>query len=197
MSASCFIGDNFKLLVPGNDDPWPNVWDLKFCALGFQRAIPASTGRPAFDRRDLLKLYVYGYLNEVRSSRRLERECRCNLQVLWLVRRLARDHKTIANFPRDNGRAIVGVCRAFVRFCRDQGLFTADLVGGAEVSRPVRRVRHTVSDYGIRLSEGDRPSSFTQQANAGRSAAFWGEMIVTLELASPKSFDTAIYCCYT
>jgi transposase len=75
-----------------------------------------------------LKLYIYGYLNEVRSSRRLERECWRNVEVMWLVGRLAPDHKTIADFRRDNGAAIVGACRAFVLFCRDQGLFTAVLV---------------------------------------------------------------------
>jgi transposase len=96
--------------------------------LGFERAVPASTGRPGYDPRDLLKLYIYGYLNEVRSSRRLERECKRNLEVMWLVGRLAPDHKTIADFRRDNGPAIVAVCRAFVLFCRDQGLFNANLV---------------------------------------------------------------------
>lgn len=101
---------------------------LDFGALGFERAEPAATGRPGYDPRVLLKLYVYGYLNEVRSSRRLERECRRNLEVLWLMRKLAPDHKTIADFRRDNGRAIVGACRAFVLFCRDQGLFSARLV---------------------------------------------------------------------
>ena len=101
---------------------------LNFSALGFERAIPSSTGRPGYDPRDLLKLYVYGYLNEVRSSRRLERECKRNLEVMWLVRGLAPDHKTIADFRRDNGPAIIGTCRAFVLFCRDQGLFTARLV---------------------------------------------------------------------
>lgn len=104
------------------------VEGLDFVALGFERAAPASTGRPGYDPRDLLKLYIYGYLNEVRSSRRLERECRRNVELMWLVRRLAPDHKTIADFRRDNGSAIVGACRAFVLFCRDQGLFTAKLV---------------------------------------------------------------------
>jgi len=101
---------------------------LDFIALGFERAKPASTGRPGYDPRDLLKLYIYGYLNEVRSSRRLERECRRNLEVLWLMRRLVPDHKTIADFRRDNGLAIVASCRTFVLFCRDQGLFVARLV---------------------------------------------------------------------
>lgn len=101
---------------------------LDFRALDFERATPASTGRPGYDPRDLLKLYIYGYLNEVRSSRRLERECKRNIEVMWLVRRLAPDHKTIADFRRDNGSAIVGACRAFVLFCRDQGVFAAKLV---------------------------------------------------------------------
>lgn len=101
---------------------------LDFRALSFERAAPAATGRPGYDPRDLLKLYVYGYLNEVRSSRRLERECRRNVEVMWLVRRLVPDHKTVADFRRDNGAAIVGACRAFVLFCRDEGLFTAKLV---------------------------------------------------------------------
>jgi transposase len=104
------------------------VDSLDFDRLGFNRAVPASTGRPAYDPRDLLKLYIYGYVNEVRSSRRLERECKRNIEVMWLVCRLAPDHKTIADFRRGNGAAIVGVCRAFVLFCRDQGLFKAQLV---------------------------------------------------------------------
>ncbi|HUC19244.1 MAG TPA: transposase [Acetobacteraceae bacterium] len=101
---------------------------LDFCTLGFGRAAPASTGRPGYDPRDLLKLYIYGYLNKVRSSRRLERECKRNVEVMWLLRRLVPDHKTVADFRRDNGTAIVDACRAFVLFCRDQGLFAARLV---------------------------------------------------------------------
>lgn len=101
---------------------------LDFVKLGFERSVPASTGRPGYDPRDLLKLYIYGYLNEVRSSRRLERECKRNIEVMWLLRRLAPDHKTVADFRRDNGTAIVGACRAFVLFCRDQGVFAAKLV---------------------------------------------------------------------
>src|ERR1700751_73023 len=88
----------------------------------------ALVGRPPYDPRDLVKLYLYGYLNEVRSSRRLERECSRNLEGMWLLRRLGPDFKTIADFPRGNGAAVVGACRAFVLFCRDQGLFAARLV---------------------------------------------------------------------
>ena len=104
--------------------------------LRFGRSVPAATGRPPYDPRDLLKLYLYGYLNEVRSSRRLERECSRNVEVMWLLRRLAPDFKTIADFRRDNGAAIVGTCRAFVLFCRDQGLFTARLGGARRFEVP-------------------------------------------------------------
>ena len=104
------------------------VGGLDMAGLGFGRAIPAATGRPPYDPRDLLKLYIWGYFNEVRSSRCLERECRRNVEAMWLLRRLAPDFKTIADFRRDNGSAIVGACRAFVILCRDAGLFSARLV---------------------------------------------------------------------
>jgi transposase len=104
------------------------VEDLDLVGLGFERAVPAATGRPPYDPRDLLRLYIWGYFNEVRSSRRLERECRRNIEAMWLLRRLAPDFKTIADFRRDNGPAIVGACRAFVLVCRDAGLFAARLV---------------------------------------------------------------------
>jgi len=96
--------------------------------LGFERAVPEATGRPPYDPRDLLKLYLYGYLNQIRSSRRLERECHRNVELMWLLGRLAPDFKTIANFRKDNGEAIRGVCRAFVVFCREQQLFGRELV---------------------------------------------------------------------
>lgn len=101
---------------------------LDLAVLGFVRAAPAGTGRPGYDPRDLLKLYVWGYFNEVRSSRRLERECRRNVEAMWLLGRLAPDFKTVADFRRDNGPAIVGACRAFVLLCREAGLFSARLV---------------------------------------------------------------------
>lgn len=101
---------------------------LELSRLGFVRAVAAWTGRPGYDPRDLLKLYVWGYFNEVRSSRRLERSCRRDVEAMWLLRRLAPDFKTIADFRRDNGAAIVGACRAFVLVCRDAGLFAARLV---------------------------------------------------------------------
>lgn len=104
------------------------VGTLKMAKLGFARAIPAPTGRPGYDPADLLKLYVYGYLNQVRSSRRLEREAARNVELLWLLNKLRPDFKTIADFRRDNASAIVGACRSFTVFCREQGLFGAELV---------------------------------------------------------------------
>jgi transposase len=104
------------------------VGQLQMASLGFSKAIPAATGRPGYDPADLLKLYVYGYLNQVRSSRRLEKEANRNVEVLWLMNKLSPDFKTIADFRRDNVKAIIGACRAFTLFCREQGLFGAELV---------------------------------------------------------------------
>jgi transposase len=90
--------------------------------LGFNGIEPAATGRPAFHPSVLLKLYIYGYLNRVQSSRRLERETGRNLELLWLLGRLAPDHKTIADFRKDNGPGLRQVCARFVELCRELGL---------------------------------------------------------------------------
>jgi transposase len=104
------------------------VDSLDMQALKFTKAVPESTGRPGYRPGDLLKLYIYGYLHQVRSSRRLEAECLRNIEVLWLLNRLAPDFKTIADFRRDNREAVGRVCRTFVQFCRGEGLFGAELV---------------------------------------------------------------------
>ena len=91
--------------------------------LGFERAQPAETGRPAYHPATLLKIYVYGYLNRIQSSRRLEREAQRNVELIWLTGRLMPDFKTIADFRRDNGAAIVRVCREFVLLCRRMQMF--------------------------------------------------------------------------
>src|ERR1700726_3204550 len=92
--------------------------------LGFEGVDPAATGRPASHPSPMLKLYIYGYLNRVQSSRRLEREAGRNVEVMWLTGRLVPDHKTIADFRKDNGRAIRQVCARFIMLCRSLGLFT-------------------------------------------------------------------------
>jgi transposase len=101
---------------------------LDMGALGFAKAVAAEMGRPAYRPGDLLKLYIYGYANQMRSSRRLEREAARNIEVQWLVNRLTPSFKTIADFRRDHPLAIVGVVRAFVRFCRGQSLYGGELL---------------------------------------------------------------------
>ena len=101
-------------------DVFVDALDLR--DLGFDGVDPAATGRPAYHPSVLLKLYIYGYLNRVHSSRRLEREAGRNLEVIWLLGRLAPDHKTIADFRKDNGPAIKKVCAQFVELCRQMGL---------------------------------------------------------------------------
>jgi transposase len=97
-------------------------------ALSFLRATAAGTGRPPYDPGDLLKLYIYGYLNRVRSSRALEREAVRNLELHWLINQLSPSFKTIADFRRDHAGQIVAVTQAFVQFCRGQSLFGGELV---------------------------------------------------------------------
>jgi len=96
--------------------------------LGFEHAIVKETGRPPYHPADLLRLYIYGYLNRIRSSRQLEREANRNVEVMWLLRRLAPDFKTIADFRKDNHWAIRQVCREFTLFCRELDLFGGELV---------------------------------------------------------------------
>ena len=148
------------------------VEGLDIVGLGFDRGVPAATGRPPYDPRDLLRLYIWGYFNEVRSSRRLERECRRNVEAMWLLRRLTPDFKTIADFRRDNGAAIVGACRAFVMLCRDAGLFQARLVAldgskfravasskkimrYSEITEEVGRLDRRIADYLAGLDQAD------------------------------------------
>lgn len=101
---------------------------LDMAELGFMYANPKETGRKPYDPGDLLKLYIYGYLNQVRSTRRLEKECHRNLDVLWLLKKLAPDFKTIANFRKENSQAIREVCRTFIQFCREAHLLTGALI---------------------------------------------------------------------
>ena len=102
--------------------------ELDLAELGFEGAEPAATGRPAYHPGTLLKIYIYGYLNRIASSRRLERETQRNLELIWLTGRLTPDFKTIADFRRDNGPGIRQACRQFVLLCREIGLFEQALV---------------------------------------------------------------------
>jgi len=101
---------------------------LDLASLGFQRAVPAETGRPGYDPGDLLRLYLYGYLHRIRSSRRLEQETHRNVELMWLLRRLTPDFKTIADFRRDHPQALKGVCREFILLCKRLDLFGGELL---------------------------------------------------------------------
>jgi len=120
-------------LLPGSLDDWVDkdnpvrvidafVEGLDLKQLGFETVEPLDMGRPGYHPSVHLKLYIYGYLYRVQSSRRLERECQRNLEVMWLLERLAPDHKTIADFRKDNGAAIKKVCGQFIELCRSLGL---------------------------------------------------------------------------
>ena len=98
--------------------------ELDLGALGFEGVVPEATGRPSYHPSTMLKLYLYGYLNRIQSSRRLEREAGRNLELMWLTGRLAPDFKTIADFRKDNGPAIRATCRRFVLLCRELDLFS-------------------------------------------------------------------------
>ena len=115
--------------------------DLK--ALGFEGVVPEVTGRPSYHPDTLLKIYLYGYLNRIPSSRRLERETQRNIELMWLTGRLMPDFKTIADFRRDDGPAIRAVCTQFVTLCRQLNVFTK--------TKP--------SDFGSRLFLFRRPET--------------------------------------
>ena len=146
---------------------------LNVAELGFDGVEPAATGRPSYHPACLLKLYIYGYLNRVQSSRRLEREAGRNLEVMWLLGRLAPDHKTIADFRKDNGGAIKKVCARFVELCRRMGLLSKASVAidgskfkavnnrdknftSAKIERRRKQLEESVSRYLSQLDTADR-----------------------------------------
>ena len=141
--------------------------------LGFSGIEPEATGRPSYHPAVLLKLYIYGYLNRVQSSRRLEREAGRNVEVMWLTGRLVPDHKTIADFRKDNGGAIRQVCARFVALCRTLGLFTEATVAidgskfkavnnrdknftRAKMQRRLAQIEESVARYLSQLDTADR-----------------------------------------
>jgi transposase len=149
------------------------VDELDLGELGFGGVDPEVTGRPSYHPSVLLKLYIYGYLNRVQSSRRLEREALRNVEVMWLLGRLAPDHKTIADFRKDNGRAIRQVCALFVELCRTMGLLTEANVAidgskfkavnnrdknftRAKMERRMAQIEESVARYLQQLDTADR-----------------------------------------
>ena len=123
--------------------------------LGFEGVDPEATGRPAYHPAVLLKLYIYGYLNRIQSSRRLERETQHNLELIWLTGRLAPDFKTIANFRKDNGVAIRKACSQFVLLCRELKLFSDAMVAinGSKFKAVNNRDRNYTSNKIVRRRE--------------------------------------------
>jgi len=107
-------------------DAFVDGLDLK--ELGFSHAELEETGPPPYNPADLLKLYIYGYLNRIRSSRRLEKECKRNVELMWLLKKLAPDFKTIADFRKDNCDSIKKVCKEFTFLCKHLDLFGGELV---------------------------------------------------------------------
>src|ERR1700687_5721895 len=149
------------------------VDELDLAELGFSGVDPEATGRPSYHPSILLKLYIYGYLNRVQSSRRLEREAGRNVEVMWLTGRLAPDHKTIADFRKDNGRAIRQVCTRLVALCRTMGLLTQASVAidgskfkavnnrdknftRAKMDRRMAQIEESVARYLQQLDTADR-----------------------------------------
>ncbi|MGH7022308.1 MAG: transposase, partial [Caulobacteraceae bacterium] len=124
------------------------VASLNLTELGFSRTAAAATGRPGFHPADLLRLYVWGYLNQVRSSRHLERACVRDLEAVWLLRRLAPDYRTIAAFRHDNPEAIVAASAAFIQFCRESGL-----INGRQVALDGTKMQAVASKKNIAGAE--------------------------------------------
>jgi len=174
--------------VVGRDDP-VRVIDafvdtLDLAALGFSKVAAEDMGRPPYAPGDLLKLYIYGYLQRVRASRRLEAETRRNVQVMWLINRLTPAFKTIADFRKDHTEAIVGVCRGFILFCREQSLFGAELlaIDGTKIAAVASRkqvmtpkqvekmnaaIDRKIAEYLASMDEADRqePGSAAEAAD--------------------------------
>ena len=161
------------------------VDELDLGKLGFAGVDPAATGRPAYHPSVLLKLYIYGYLNRIQSSRRLEREAQRNVELMWLTGRLRPDYKTIANFRKDNGRAIRGVCRQFVVLCRQLGLFADSLVAvdgskfkavnnrdrnftSAKLARRMKEIESSIDHYLVALDTADRQQPEIAKARTER-----------------------------
>ena len=152
------------------------VGRLKMEELGFVRAEPAETGRPGYDPRDLLKLYLYGYLHQVRSSRRLEAECRRNIEVMWLLGRLVPDYKSIAEFRRMHREAMTKAGAELVRLARQVGLVRGEWVAidgskfRAVASAATVRERDAVKRYLDQLESADEQDEVVIEPSAVAAA---------------------------
>jgi transposase len=159
--------------------------ELDLAALGFEGMLPATTGRPAYHPATLLKIYLYGYLNRIQSSRRLERETGRNIELMWLTGRLMPDFKTIADFRKDNGAAIRAVCRQFMVLCRRLNLFTEAVVAvdgskfkavnnrdknftANKIQRRMEQIEASIGRYMAAMDAADRQEGEVAQAKSAR-----------------------------
>ena len=189
-SVEEYIDDNSVARVI---DAYINSLDLE--ALGFSRTQTKETGRPPYDPKDILRLYVYGYMNRIRSSRRLEAESKRNLEVLWLLRKLRPDHKTIANFRRENPKALKQVFVAFVKLCVKLGLYGKELAGidgskfkavnskgrnftGEKLKKLIKRIEEHIECY---LKELETTDEVEDKVEKEKSAQEIGEIIKGLK----------------
>jgi transposase len=183
------------------------VDQLDLASLGFESVQPAVTGRPAYHPGVLLKLYIYGYLNRIQSSRRLEREAQRNVELMWLMGRLTPDFKTIANFRKDNGKSIRAVCRQFIVLCQQLDLFSDAVVAidgskfkavnssdrnftDAKLKRRMDEIESNISRYLAELDTADRHDPATAKPKRARLE----EKIVALKLqmASLKEIEAQL-----
>ena len=161
------------------------VDELDLRALGFEGVVPEATGRPAYHPATLLKIYLYGYLNRIQSSRRLERETQRNIELMWLTGRLTPDFKTIADFRRDSGPAIRAACAQFIVLCRQFNLFTRTVIAidgskfkavnnrdknftVAKVAKRIEQVEASIARYLAALDRADREDGDVAEAKTVR-----------------------------
>ena len=161
------------------------VDELDLRGLGFEGVVAETTGRPAYHPATMLKIYVYGYVNQIQSSRRLERETARNVEMMWLTGRLTPDFKTIADFRKDNGPAIRSACRQFVALCRSLNLFAHAMVAidgsrfkavnsrdrsfsRGSVQRRVEQIEASIERYLSALETADRQDGELAQAKSAR-----------------------------
>ena len=186
------------------------VEELDLASLGFGSVHPAKTLRPAYHPAVLLKLYIYGYLNRIQSSRRLEREAQRNVELMWLTGRLAPDFKMIANFRKDNGRAIGKVCRQFVVLCQQLDLFSDAVVAidgskfkavnssdrnftDAKLKRRMAEIEANIGRYLAELDTADRHEPATAQSKSVRlndKIAAMKSQMATLKEIEAKLIET-------
>lgn len=166
------------------------VNELKLDELGFERVHAKHTGRPGYHPATLLKLYIYGYLNRVQSSRRLEKEAHRNVELMWLLERLTPDFKTIADFRKDNGKGIKRVCRQFVELCRQMNMFTDAIVAidgskfkavnakknnytPQKAKDHIARIEASINDYLEKLDAADSEDVSEKQVQSMQDKLAW------------------------